>query len=90
VTIADRFNVSVEDLRRWNHLSSTAIQPHRTLDVQEPVHLAPVAHVRAKPAPPTPGAKTKNAASAKAPAKASASKAGVKKTAATKPLKAPQ
>jgi membrane-bound lytic murein transglycosylase D len=48
VTIADRFNVSVDDLRRWNHLSSSAIKPHRTLDVAEPVHLAPATHVRAK------------------------------------------
>jgi len=89
VTVADRFNVSVEDLRRWNHLSSTAIQPHRTLDVAEPVHLAPVTHVRSKAAHVAPGAKAKNApASAKAPA--SAGKAVVKKTAATKPVKAPQ
>ncbi len=48
VTVADRFNVSVEDLRRWNHLSSTTLKPHRTLDVAQPVHLAPVTHVRAK------------------------------------------
>lgn len=46
VTIADRFNVSVEDLRRWNHLSSTTIKPRRTLDVAQPAHLAPVTHVR--------------------------------------------
>jgi len=39
VTVADRFNVSVEDLRRWNHLSSSKIGPHRTLAVSEPVHL---------------------------------------------------
>jgi membrane-bound lytic murein transglycosylase D len=50
VTIADRFNVSVDELRRWNHLSSSAIGPHRTLDVAEPVHLAPATHVRAKTA----------------------------------------
>jgi membrane-bound lytic murein transglycosylase D len=48
VTVADRFNVSVEDLRRWNHLSSSTIKPHRTLDVAEPVHLAPQLHVRAR------------------------------------------
>ena len=48
VTIADRFNVSVEDLRRWNHLSSSTIKPQRSLYVSQPVHLAPVAHVRAK------------------------------------------
>jgi membrane-bound lytic murein transglycosylase D len=48
VTIADRFNVSVEDLRRWNHLSSSRVGAKRTLYVTEPVHLAPVTHVRTK------------------------------------------
>jgi membrane-bound lytic murein transglycosylase D len=48
VTVADRFNVSVEDLRRWNHLRSSAIGPHRALDVSEPLHLAPATHVRTK------------------------------------------
>jgi len=48
VTVADRFNVSVEDLRHWNHLSSSRIGARRTLYVSEPVHLAPVTHVRAK------------------------------------------
>jgi membrane-bound lytic murein transglycosylase D len=50
VTIADRFNVSVEDLRRWNHLSSAKIGPGRSLYVAQPVHLAPATHVRAKSA----------------------------------------
>jgi membrane-bound lytic murein transglycosylase D len=48
VTVADRFDVSVEDLRRWNHLSSSRISPHRTLFVSQPVRLAPVTHVRGK------------------------------------------
>jgi membrane-bound lytic murein transglycosylase D len=48
VTVADRFNVSVEDLRRWNHLSSSTIKPHRSLYVAQPVHLAPAAIVRTK------------------------------------------
>ncbi len=48
VTVADRFNVSVENLRRWNHLSSSAIKPHRTLYVDVPVRLAPTTHVRAR------------------------------------------
>jgi len=48
VTIADRFNVSVEDLRRWNHLSSSTIKPQHSLFVSQPVRLAPVAHLRAK------------------------------------------
>ena len=48
ITIADRFNVSVEDLRRWNHLSSSMIRAHRTLYVAEPVHLAPKTRVRSR------------------------------------------
>jgi membrane-bound lytic murein transglycosylase D len=46
--VADRFNVSVENLRRWNHLSSTAIKPRSSLYVSEPVHLAPASHARTK------------------------------------------
>ena len=41
VTVADRFNVSSEDLRKWNHLSSSVIKPGRSLAVSEPVRLAP-------------------------------------------------
>lgn len=48
VTVADRFNVSVEDLRRWNHLSSSRIGARRSLYVSEPVRLAPATHVRSK------------------------------------------
>lgn len=48
ITIADRFGVSVEDLRRWNGLSSSAVKPGRTLMVAEPVRLAPSTRARAK------------------------------------------
>jgi len=41
VEIADRFNISVEDLRRWNSLSSSNVKPGRSLYVAEPVRLAP-------------------------------------------------
>ena len=37
VTVADRFNVSVEQLKEWNSLSSSAIRPGHTLYVAEPV-----------------------------------------------------
>ncbi len=90
VTIADRFNISVEDLRRWNHLRSSAIAPRRTLNVSEPVHLAPAIHARTKSAHGAVGAKgktsaksasggsgkisAKSAKSSKGPAKKSASK----------------
>jgi membrane-bound lytic murein transglycosylase D len=48
IKIADRFNVTVEELRHWNHLSSNTIAPRKTLAVAEPVHLAHEAHVRSK------------------------------------------
>jgi membrane-bound lytic murein transglycosylase D len=50
VTVADRFGVSVEQLRRWNHLSSNVVKPGSSLAVAEPVKLAPVTHVRSKSA----------------------------------------
>lgn len=48
VTVADRFSVSVEQLRRWNHLSSNAVPQGRLLTVAEPVKLAPGMRVRGK------------------------------------------
>jgi membrane-bound lytic murein transglycosylase D len=46
VTVADRFGVSVEQLRTWNHLSGSKVTPGRTLYVTEPVRLAPVGRGR--------------------------------------------
>jgi membrane-bound lytic murein transglycosylase D len=48
VTVADRFDVSVDELRRWNHLSSNTVPAGRSLHVAEPVKLAPTTHVHAK------------------------------------------
>jgi membrane-bound lytic murein transglycosylase D len=42
VTVADRFGVTVEQLRTWNHLSSNRVAPGRSLYVVEPIRLAPV------------------------------------------------
>jgi membrane-bound lytic murein transglycosylase D len=50
VTVADRFNVSVEDLRRWNHLQASAVSQGRRLQVSEPVHRMGVAQVRGRKA----------------------------------------
>jgi len=41
ITVADRFGVTVEQLRAWNHLSSNSITPGHSLYVAEPVRLAP-------------------------------------------------
>ncbi|MGB7135990.1 MAG: LysM peptidoglycan-binding domain-containing protein, partial [Acidobacteriaceae bacterium] len=40
ITIADRFGVTVEQLRRWNHLRSSAIEPGRSLYVAEPARIS--------------------------------------------------
>jgi membrane-bound lytic murein transglycosylase D len=36
VTIADRFGVSLTELRRWNHVSGTRVEPGQRLHVAEP------------------------------------------------------
>ncbi|MFC6645916.1 LysM peptidoglycan-binding domain-containing protein [Granulicella cerasi] len=41
VSIADRFGVTVDDLRTWNHLSSSSVSSGKTLYVAEPVRLGP-------------------------------------------------
>jgi membrane-bound lytic murein transglycosylase D len=46
VTVADRFGVTVEQLRAWNHLSSNRVAAGRSLYVVEPIRLAPAAHER--------------------------------------------
>jgi membrane-bound lytic murein transglycosylase D len=40
VTIADRFGVSLEQLRRWNQISGTKVETGRRLHVAEPPHVA--------------------------------------------------
>jgi membrane-bound lytic murein transglycosylase D len=39
VTVADRFNITVQQLRRWNHLSATHLEPGRRLYVAEPARV---------------------------------------------------
>ena len=46
VTVADRFNVSTENLRDWNHLSSSALPAGRKIYVAEPVRLGPASRGR--------------------------------------------
>jgi membrane-bound lytic murein transglycosylase D len=40
VTVADRFGVTVEQLRRWNHLTGSTITLGRSLYVAEPAHIS--------------------------------------------------
>ncbi|MGC9197912.1 MAG: transglycosylase SLT domain-containing protein [Acidobacteriaceae bacterium] len=46
VTVADRFGVTVEQLRTWNHLHSNYVRPGRSLYVVEPIHLASSPRIR--------------------------------------------
>jgi membrane-bound lytic murein transglycosylase D len=40
VKIADRFGVTLDDLRRWNHLTGIVVTAGQRIRVSEPVHLA--------------------------------------------------
>ncbi len=46
ITIADRFGVTVQQLRRWNHLRSGTVTPGRRLYVAEPAHIYASSHFR--------------------------------------------
>ena len=39
ITVADRFGVTVDQLKRWNHLQGIAIAPGHSLYVAEPAHI---------------------------------------------------
>jgi membrane-bound lytic murein transglycosylase D len=39
VTVADRFNITVQQLRRWNHLTTAKVEPGRRLYVAEPARV---------------------------------------------------
>ena len=87
VTVADRFNVSVEQLRRWNHLSSNAVRPGRLLAVAEPVKLAPGTRVRGRASR---GRASSSAVATHSSAKKSSAKpASLKKSSTAKPGSAP-
>ncbi len=48
LAVADRFNVSTNELRRWNRLSSNSVTPGRTLAVAEPVRFLVRSRVRGR------------------------------------------
>jgi membrane-bound lytic murein transglycosylase D len=51
VTVADRFNVTVDELRRWNNLKTGALVPGHAMYVAEPVRLAPSVRTRGRSTP---------------------------------------
>ena len=48
VTVADRFNITVQQLRRWNHLSAAHLEPGRRLYVAEPARIDPQQQIERK------------------------------------------
>jgi membrane-bound lytic murein transglycosylase D len=76
VTIADRFGVSLNQLRRWNRIPGIKVQPGQRLRVAEPASAPRTAAA--------PGAKKSSTATAKqAPAQRSSAAAGAKKSGTT-------
>ena len=66
VTVADRFDVTVQQLRRWNHLTAAKLVPGRRLYVAEPARVTRTAsaHHAAGPAKKGSRAKAKTTSSA--------------------------
>ena len=69
IIVADRFNVSVEELRRWNRMSSSTLKPGRLLYVAEPVRLAPSVRARGRHAASRRGARGSAKSSARSGAR---------------------
>ena len=46
ITVADRFNVTADDLREWNHFRSSSLPVGKRIYVAEPVRLAPAGRGR--------------------------------------------
>ncbi len=76
VTVADRFGVTAEQVRDWNHLSSSRISPGRVLNVAEPVRLAPHGRSRSKHAQAKSASVSQSTGAAKTKASASKSTSG--------------
>lgn len=72
VTVADRFNVTTENLRQWNHLGSSTLSAGRKIYVAEPVRLAPTSRAR----------RSRAKASSKSSARSSKGRSGGAKTSA--------
>ncbi len=62
VTVSDRFNITVQQLRRWNQLSSNILDPGRQLYVAEPAHVRRAPRRKASKSPPKSSAQTRGVA----------------------------
>jgi membrane-bound lytic murein transglycosylase D len=89
VTIADRFGVSLNQLRRWNNIAGIKVEPGRRLHVAEPAHAPHTGRSHRSANSGGTGAKPHETASAKGSAKEPAGSASVKKNGASAAAKAP-
>ncbi len=80
ITIADRFGVSLEQLRRWNQMTGVKVEPGRRLHVAEPAHLVQASAHRRRP---TATAAKNRTGEADPPKKAASRSASTKKTSAS-------
>jgi len=78
VTIADRFGVSLNELRRWNNMTGTKVEAGRRLHVAEPAGVAAAPRSRRRRASGGSAGKTYGTGSAKASTKTTAPHASEK------------
>jgi membrane-bound lytic murein transglycosylase D len=89
VTIADRFGVSLNQLRRWNDIAGIKVEPGRRLHVAEPANASRAAHSHRSGAGAGTGARPHPAAPAKSPAAKPGGPASAKKNGASAAKKTP-
>jgi len=89
VTIADRFGVSLNQLRRWNKMTGVKVEPGRRLHVAEPVIAQRTAGKGHRRSTSQAGAKTREAAPAKPSAPKGAAQEGHKKSGASASKRVP-
>jgi membrane-bound lytic murein transglycosylase D len=89
VTIADRFGVSLNQLRRWNNIAGIKVEPGRRLHVAEPANAHRAAHGHRGAASGGTGAKPHETASPKGSAAKGVGPASAKKNGAPAAKKAP-
>jgi membrane-bound lytic murein transglycosylase D len=89
VTIADRFGVSLNQLRRWNNIAGIKVEPGRRLHVAEPANASRAAHGHRSGTSGGTGAKPHETASSKGSAAKAGGPAAAKKNGASPARKAP-
>ena len=88
VTIADRFGVSLNQLRRWNNIAGIKVEPGRRLHVAEPANASRAAHGHRSGTSGGTGAKPHETASSKGSAAKAGGPAAAKKNGASAAKKA--